>query len=178
MWRQKLQELNSIQCEGPHDVFRVISRIEQILSTLKLHSITLDDEMVISTILKSLPSCFDTFLLQWQMKDAKDQTLKWFTGILQECANMLEENSSRTALVARENLNQPFQRSNFQKSQPNNQQNYPVENHGSQARNHSNHTQRDKWISLHGPTRRVYRRKFCYKFTIQDRVRETSVMFF
>lgn len=96
-----LTTLNSFKCTSASDVILTTNKILAIRGKLTDHQVELDDLMVISSIIRSLPNSFSTFLESWNMFDAEDQTLDKFVAKLLERAKSIEESESReSAFVA------------------------------------------------------------------------------
>lgn len=86
-----MNEMNSLKCPTVKEVADTINKLIQIQGKLRNENVVLDDQMVISTIIRILPKpAYDTFVESWLMLDVECQTLnKFVEKALDKTKNLL-----------------------------------------------------------------------------------------
>lgn len=94
-----MEKFTSFKIKSVKDISKGIGEVQSIAAKLKSMGATIDDEFIISIILKALPENFRSWKSTWKMVNAENPSLNGLiTGILAEIHDMKTPESS--ALVA------------------------------------------------------------------------------
>lgn len=95
-----MEKFTSYRIHGIRDIGKGISELQAIAARLRSLQVSVDDEFIISILLKALPTSFDTWKSTWKMVNAEKPKLnKLITGIMAEL-NEMKDPEDR-ALIAR-----------------------------------------------------------------------------
>lgn len=96
-----MEKLTSYRIERIKDISRGIGELQAIAAKLRSLKAIVDDDFIISILLRALPSTLDTWKSTWKMVNAENPNLnKLITGIMAEINEM--KNPEDRALVAGE----------------------------------------------------------------------------
>lgn len=121
-----LGKLHNYKIRSTHELSTAISDIQNIAAKLELLNEKISDDMIMSIILKALPSNYNQFIISWKLIGEKDRTLN---NLISNIMSMAEDESisEDKALIARGKGNRKFQRGSNKRqfnnnSGPNSQQ--------------------------------------------------------
>ena len=95
-----MTDLNSLRCTTAKEVVEAVIKAMNISGKLTAFGVVVDDAMLISAVIRSLPKRqYTTFLDSWLMFDIEQQTLQRFVAKLLEKSNVRDGASCSTRFL-------------------------------------------------------------------------------